>query len=299
MLSDPALLLLFLCMNSVFQSCTPSTPSVGDFTITEVTPNPVIAGELILISGQGFGTTSGWASISARPLTIIDWQDQFIKAEVPIDTPRGQAVLVVSVANQQSPAFPIIVEGEAGARNGAGPNIINDAFVQGNSIVGSNDASMTDMNPPIDMSMIDPNITVTQEQPDATVTMNAQLGQGIEGFERDELRITIHSKSLAWGIASHLIYPTEALSFVGTLNPLTITHQAKISQLADQRIVWYVVEPAEETLITLRFKLKQAWQAQELPFKFVPRFSALRDAQNKSIESTWSNATVRLTVREP
>jgi hypothetical protein len=291
---------LFLWLTLVSYACTPSTPPLEDFTITQVKPGPVIAGELILISGQSFGSTAGWVSIGARPLTIISWQDQLIKAEVPLDTPRGQTVLVVSVANQQSPAFPITVEGEAGARTRETPVLMNDAFVQ---LMNPNDASMSDMNSLIDMQIINPNLIVTQERADATVTMSAQLGQGqeegLEIFGRDELRIRIHSKDLAWGIASHLIYSTEALSFIGTLNPLTTTHQAKISQLTDQRIIWYVIKPEEEVVLTLRFKLKQAWQAQEVQFKFVPRFSALRNAKNQSIEGTWSNTTVRLTAREP
>ena len=274
---------------ALFSACTPKPSASPSFVITSVDPNPVLVGETIEIHGRGFGTEEGWVSMSARPLTLISWSSDLIMAQIPSDTPRGETVLVVSTTEEQSPPFPVSVQGDVGQRPAQSFQPSSDFSMP--PVTLNDFTTPSDMNPITDQGM-QSSIRVTLDQPDATVTMRAIRGDTSNGGNPDELCIIIDSKLNAWGIASHLKYDHQKLTFLRMVEPANPNRQARVSDLADQRIFWYTIEEQNAQLLTLCFRINNPNQTQNLAFSFVPRFSALRDRTNQSLAATWSNAII-------
>lgn len=238
------------------------------------------------------GPRLGQVSIGGRALNILSWSSTLIRAQLPLDVPTGERTLVVSRDHIHSPSFPIYVKGEGGARPSSPLDF--SPF--------DRDSSFDDMSGDMEMSrdqMIGVALTVTLDDPSATVVLSAERR---EESGESELWVTLQAKettSPLWGAASHLTYPSERLEFLGTAER-SGTNLAAVTGEIEGRIFWYHgaldfnAMDSVHRLITLRFRLSAPRDLSPLRFTIPPRSASLRGLENQRLPGQWSGGIVTL-----
>lgn len=277
------LFIFWVCSGCVTPEPTPH------FMITSTHPEQLERGAQVHVYGVGFQEELGVVAVGGRPLIIQRWSSTSVIAEVPLDTPGGEGVMVLSRGGQLTPAFPIYVLGEGGERLGAPP--LSDSppdlgMITQRDMLLSPDQTL----PP------DDDVTTTLDHPTAQITFTARLDPSDLSYKTLDVLIKSDPSHIFWGIASLFKYPLDQLEFVGTVEAESTNLRAVQGEL-NGVITWYRVNPDQGPVITLRFIRKDPTDMTPLSFQFIPRFSATRDIKNISIPTTWSDGVVTFSHR--
>ena len=297
---------LYLVLSALFMfSCVERTEE-ATFLVTEVTPNALDPGAEVEVKGRGFQSLPNTLSISGRPLIVLSWTDQSIRASLPLDVPTGERFLVVSREGIHTAPFPIYINGEGGARLGRQPDL-------GRSASDLSDDAMIISDQGVDQ-MLGQTVIVELDDPNATVVIEAETRQ----INQDtELWISLVARDPVtlgeelgwvemplWGAASHLDYPLDRLEFV----IMTDSPGPNVAALKGDilgRIFWYHGQlnipstATRTTLITLRFKVLEPMNTTPLRIGIPSRFTSLRGVQNQRQKASWSGGSLLLGGARP
>ena len=276
----------------------------ASFIITEVTPSALDPGMEIVVQGRGFQSLQGSLAISGRPLTVLAWTDQLIRAALPLDVPTGERYLVVSRNGRHSPPFAIYINGEGGARLAAQPDLGMQSVDQ------AIDQSVDQM---VDQ-MLGQRLSVALNDPNAAVIIEAERRAADDGDElwlslvaRDPSTVSGEvswAEQALWGAAAHLTYPLDRLEFM----MMTATPGPQVAALQGDlpgRIYLYhgrlnIPDSATRyTLLTLRFKIIDVANREPINISIPARFASLRGTNNQRLKGTWSGGTVQYGDQSP
>lgn len=256
--------------------------------IDAVSPTPLRPGETFEVSGRGFGEAPAPGDVVAlagRPLTVLTWSPDHLRAEVPADQFAGETWLTVRAQADTLAPFPVRVGGDRRRPvEDAGTGPLGDA---------------TDAAPPIDARPGLPDTAL----PDAVLEGAraefipdpvARAGVRLEGRDAPpgELRLDVVADARAWGLAFHLTWDPNLLRFVSA------SPESRVD--GPRTTVWREIEPGrlafgglpgDTTVLSLRFALVGTGEGRlEIP----ARFATARDARNLPLPTWgWTTGTVR------
>ena len=306
-LSCSSLLSATLSLSATLTSCLSPAPS-PPISVSAVTPNPLTPGEEVTITGEGFSVippnatqgaspapsglsgqvSSGQVSIGGRPLEVIEWGARQVRARLPLDTPRGEALLVVSARELISEPHPVVVAGDLRGRVGAPPQL--DPPTAGATATPTGGAPT-----PL------PTGSYTPDAPadiGLSPTLTAPAGAG--GPLELHLTVTLGERAInneLWGVATHLTFEGARLRYLGAVEAQGRLLQATEPQALPGRVALYRadIERGAEAVLTLRFEViggEEALLSAPLRFDFVPRFSGARAFGGRPLLRTWSGGTL-------
>lgn len=277
-------------------------PTEASFVITEVIPSPLQLESRAVVSGRGFGDTSGSVTLGDRPLVVTSWSPSSVEVQIPMDVRGGERLLVLSRGGQHTPAFSVLVDAPLGERSRARV----DQGVRPDYRIGA-DQSVDLSLPPVDQ-LVGEQVEVLLDQPNAVVTMEAEVQ--IDNGERTlYVHFVAHDPSTRgaatgwaerplWGAAAQVDYPSDRLNFVGIALE-NGPERAALRGDIEGRIYWYngrlriPSHVAKWTLMTLKFRWVDPLDHAPISVSLPPRFVTLRGTQNQRLEGNWSAGMIQ------
>ena len=161
--------------------------------------------------------------------------------------------------------------------------------------------------------MMNSQVQVTLDQPDAGVIMQAEIR---DDLGEQELWVTIivqnktdidqqnWSQTPVWGAAAHLFYPADRLEFL-LMKEAPGRQIAAVNGDLPGRIFWYhgnlVLDENREqaNLITLRFRVLRPADQSSFRLEVPRRFASVRGRENQRLNYNWSAASIQISGGMP
>ncbi len=215
-------------------ACSDSEPSGA--RIFELRPTALAPGDPLLIIGAGFGE-AGRVSVGGRPIEVLEWSSDRLEVELPADSSGGHTYVVVSPLEGrpsppaalfvQGPSYPSVDPPRALPPPRPGPRPI-------------------DMGPPpprdfgADRPEPSRDLSVTFES-DSNADNTLRLATVDEG-RRLLVGLRLPAGVNAWGVAAHLSYDPNLLSYVEA--ELDAEH-AVVREIGPGRLAMGAVRPRD------------------------------------------------------
>lgn len=262
--------------------------------IEAVSPAPLLPGEAFVVTGHGFGgapAPGDVVALAGRPLAVVAWSPERLRAEVPADTYAGETVLTLRAQGGTLAPYPVRVGGDrrrpvedAGAGDALAPGDAGDATRPTDARPGLPDTALPD---------------AVLEGARAEFIPDAVVGAGLRLVGRasppGELRLDVVADAQAWGLAFHLTWDPNLLRFVSA------SPESRVD--GPRTAVWREIESGrlafgglqgDPTVLSLRFALVGTGEGRlEIP----ARFATARDARNVPLPG-WGFTTGTVRSRE-
>lgn len=261
----------------------------GRARIDAVSPDPVEPGDTLVVSGRGFGATPApgdGVALDGRALGLVEWRNDTLRALVPRDQRAGESLLVVQAQGAGLPPFAVRVGGSTSPTEADVPvPVETDGAVARDATPPGADGRLPD---------------ATLEGARAEFLPDPEEGRGLRLQARNsppgELLLDVVADGDAWGVAFHLVWDPNLLSFVSATPTSAIDgpRTAVWRPLEPGRLAFGGRVPADGApLLSLRFALVGTGESRlELP----SRFASARAPGNVPLGPAswhWQGGTVR------